>query len=203
MKRTDHHRRDQGGAVHGESSPRLVDRDVNLRAVAYTVGAILGVTILAAALMWWLLAAFLSGAEAADPRPGPAAASAPRELPPGPRLQARPEVDLLRIEAREELILGSYAWTEDGGVRIPIERAIAALAARGDALAVGTSEAAPVAGGAIAGQPTASPTAPPPAAFGAGAEPADPDAAPAGPERDTPGGDPSGDAAGGQGADER
>lgn len=138
MKRIDPDRRDESGAIHVESSPRLVDRDVNLRAVGYTVGAILALTLVAAGLMWWLLASFLSGAEAADPRPGPAAASAPRELPPGPRLQARPEVDYLRFQAREELILSSYGWTEDGGVRIPIERAI-------DALAVGTSQAAPAA----------------------------------------------------------
>jgi hypothetical protein len=149
MKRTDEHRHDERGRVHVESSPRLVDRDVNLRAVGYTVGAILGLTILAAALMWWLLAAFLSGAEAADPRPGPAAASAPRELPPGPRLQARPEADLLRMRAREELILSSYGWTDDGGVRIPIERAIDALAAGTS----GTASDAPTAGGAAAGQP--------------------------------------------------
>jgi hypothetical protein len=153
MKRTDEHRHDEHrhDEGHVEPSPRLVDRDVNLRAVGLTVLSILGLTIVAAALMWWLLAAFLSGAEAADPRPGPAAASAPRELPPGPRLQARPEADLLRMRAREELILSSYGWTEDGGVRIPIERAIDALAARGGAAAVGTSEtapeAAPIAGG--------------------------------------------------------
>lgn len=145
MKRIDPDRRDESGSFHVESSPRLVDRDVNLRAVGYTVGAILALTLVVAALMWWLLASFLSGAEAADPRPGPAAASAPRELPPGPRLQARPEADYLRMEAREELILSSYGWTEDGGVRIPIERAIDALAARGGALAVGTSQAAPAA----------------------------------------------------------
>jgi hypothetical protein len=45
------------------------------------------------------------------------------------------------MRAREELVLSSYGWTEEGGVRIPIERAIDALAARGE-LAVGTAEAA-------------------------------------------------------------
>jgi hypothetical protein len=167
MTRTDEHRHDEhgGGGHHPEASPRLVDRDVNLRAVGLTVVSIVGVTIVAAVLMWWLLAAFLSGAEAADPRPGPAAAAAPRELPPGPRLQARPEVDAARMTAREELILSSYGWTEEGGLRIPIARAIDALAARGEALgdapAAGTSEA-------TAGQPASQPAAPP-SAFGGGA----------------------------------
>jgi hypothetical protein len=130
------------GGGHAELSPRLVDRDVNLRAVGLTVAAILGLTIVAAALMWWLLAAFLSGAEAADPRPGPAAAAAPRELPPGPRLQALPEAHATRMRAREELVLSSYGWTEEGGVRIPIDRAIDALAARGETVSVGAAEAA-------------------------------------------------------------
>lgn len=166
MKRTDEHRREHrdehrrdehggGGSHHAEASPRLVDRDVDLRAVGLTVVGIVGVTIVAAVLMWWLLAAFLSGAEAADPRPGPAAAAAPRELPPGPRLQARPEVDAARMTAREELILSSYGWTEEGGLRIPIERAIDTLAARGEAL--GDAPAA-VASEASAGQPAARPS---------------------------------------------
>jgi hypothetical protein len=166
------------GGSHAELSPRLVDRDVNLRAVGLTVAAILGLTIVAAALMWWLLAAFLSGAEAADPRPGPAAAAAPRELPPGPRLQALPEAHAASMRAREELVLSSYGWTEEGGVRIPIERAIDALAARGATLAVGSSEAAAepeLGAAAAAGQPAGGqPSAPPPSAFGAGAQPAPP-----------------------------
>jgi len=188
MKRTTEAPRGGGhggahGGGHAELSPRLVDRDVNLRAVGLTVAAILGLTIVAAALMWWLLAAFLSGAEVADPRPGPAAAAAPRELPPGPRLQALPEAHAARMRAREELVLSSYGWTEEGGVRIPIERAIDALAARGETLAAGTAEAAsePAATGAAG-------PAPPPAAFGAGAGPAEPQAgsAEAGAEPATP-----------------
>lgn len=152
-------------ATHVEAAPRVIDREIDVRGVAYTTLGILGLTALAALGMWWLLSSFLSGAEAADPRPTPAVAAAPRELPPGPRLQASPEAEWDRMVAREEEILSSYGRTEGGRVRIPIERAIEVLAARGETLAVGTAEAAeaaepPSAQGA---------TAEAPSAFGSGA----------------------------------
>jgi hypothetical protein len=160
-------------ATHVEAAPRLIDREIDVRGVAYTTLGILGLTAVAAVGMWWLLASFLSGAEEADPRPAPAVAAAPRELPPGPRLQASPEAEWDRMVAREEEILSSYGRTAGGGVRIPIERAIEVLAARGETLAVGTAEATqpPAAGGEAGGGGVAGarPPAEAPSAFGAGA----------------------------------
>jgi hypothetical protein len=125
-------------ATHVEASPRVIDRGIDVRGVAWTVLGIVALVVVAALGMWWLLSSFLSGADAADPRPAPAVAAVPRELPPGPRLQASPEAEMARMRAQEELILSSYGRTADGRVRIPIERAIEALAARGETLAVGT-----------------------------------------------------------------
>ena len=53
--------------------------------------------------------------------------------PPGPRLQATPELELAAFRAQEDAILGSYAWVEkDRGIaRIPIEEAMRIVAERG------------------------------------------------------------------------
>ena len=53
--------------------------------------------------------------------------------PPGPRLQVTPELELAAFRAREDAILGSYAWVEKdrGVVRLPIDEAIRIVAQRG------------------------------------------------------------------------
>jgi hypothetical protein len=67
--------------------------------------------------------------------PGPNAhpLAKPEQLPPFPRLQARPENDLSAMRAREDSILYTYGWVDrqKGIVRIPIGRAMDLLAARG------------------------------------------------------------------------
>jgi hypothetical protein len=53
--------------------------------------------------------------------------------PPGPRLQATPELELAAFRAQEDAILGSYAWVEKdrGVVRLPIDEAMRIVAERG------------------------------------------------------------------------
>jgi hypothetical protein len=53
--------------------------------------------------------------------------------PPAPRLQTSPVHDLVELRARDGAALHEYAWVdrEAGVVRIPIERAIEVLSARG------------------------------------------------------------------------
>jgi len=55
------------------------------------------------------------------------------ELPPEPRLQESPALDLLRFRAREEERLSTYGWVDrpNGVVRIPIERAMEIVAREG------------------------------------------------------------------------
>lgn len=68
-------------------------------------------------------------------RPGknPATFTDVGKLPPEPRLQADPHSDLLRLRASEDSVLSGYAWVnrDSGFVRIPVERAMAILAAKG------------------------------------------------------------------------
>jgi hypothetical protein len=61
----------------------------------------------------------------------PLAASS--ELPPEPRLQETPALDLARFRAKEEETLSTYGWVDRqaGVVRIPIERAMEIVAREG------------------------------------------------------------------------
>jgi hypothetical protein len=56
-----------------------------------------------------------------------------RPPPPPPRLQTYPFTDITALHAAEHKLLNEYAWVDKnaGVVRIPIERAIDVLAARG------------------------------------------------------------------------
>jgi hypothetical protein len=56
-----------------------------------------------------------------------------RKLPPEPRLEVTPAIDLHEMRAAEDEILNSYGWIdrEHGLVRIPIGRAMDLLAQRG------------------------------------------------------------------------
>lgn len=55
------------------------------------------------------------------------------ELPPEPRLQESPALDLARFRAREEGQLSTYGWVDrpNGVVHIPIERAMELVAREG------------------------------------------------------------------------
>jgi hypothetical protein len=56
-----------------------------------------------------------------------------RALPPQPRLQPQPRLDLRQLHRREDEKLNTYGWVnqKDGVVRIPIERAMDLVAERG------------------------------------------------------------------------
>jgi len=63
----------------------------------------------------------------------PLAAGAPPVLPPAPRLQTYPFDDIKALHREEARYLDRYAWVDKsaGVVRIPVERAIDVLAAKG------------------------------------------------------------------------
>lgn len=54
-----------------------------------------------------------------------------RPLPPTPRLETAPHADLARYKAEKGAELEGYGVTRDGHVRVPIEQAMRAEAARG------------------------------------------------------------------------
>lgn len=104
-------------------------RDVPARSVAYVgIGLFAGI-IVSGAIVAGLLAQFDRLA-----RPEPTTALEAADLvPPGPRLETAPAEDRIAVESRAKNRLQGYAWLDRqaGTVRIPVERAMELLAARG------------------------------------------------------------------------
>jgi hypothetical protein len=92
---------------------------------------------------------------------GPGPVPSLSQVPPEPRIQADPGLDLWRLRAHEDKVLGSYGWSDRqaGAVRIPIDRAMELLAQRGLPVRSGTGAEAgapdtgPESGGPQTGQP--------------------------------------------------
>ncbi|MDP9055182.1 MAG: hypothetical protein M3N93_12925 [Acidobacteriota bacterium] len=109
-------------------------RDVNVFQIsAFGIGLLLGCIIVVFAM--WAMFNFLFSREDAKNAGNPAAAmmNERRKLPPEPRLQAEPRVEMKDLKADEDAILGSYGWVDPnkGIVRIPIDQAIDIVAQKG------------------------------------------------------------------------
>jgi hypothetical protein len=85
---------------------------------------------LALVFLTWLFWRFEAFAEREDPVQNRMAAN---QLPPAPRLQAQPSVDLAKLRHEEDDRLGCYKWIDQqqGIVQLPIDRAIDLLSERG------------------------------------------------------------------------
>ncbi|MFB3827092.1 MAG: hypothetical protein ACE15B_09995 [Bryobacteraceae bacterium] len=101
-------------------------RDINVRSliifgVVFTAGG------LATHFLIYFLFQYLNAQRAAgQPSPAPVIAGDARKLPPEPRLQSTPVLDLEQMRAAEQHVLDSYAWLDParGVVRIPVKRAM-------------------------------------------------------------------------------
>jgi len=122
---------------HGpEANPRVSHerKDVNVFQIsAFGIGLLLGCIIVVFAM--WAMFDFLYSREDAKNADNAAAAMMKERqaLPPEPRLQSVPKVDLKDLRADEDTILNSYGWIDPnkGIVRIPIEQAIDMVAQKG------------------------------------------------------------------------
>ena len=66
-------------------------------------------------------------------QPEPMVAVNPQKMPPEPRLQKEPRIDLKEFRASEETLINSYGWVDPakGTVRIPVSRAMDLVAKEG------------------------------------------------------------------------
>src|SRR5688500_20197469 len=85
-----------------------IDREIDLKSLAYFAIGLIVLTAIALALMWLLLGLFRSAAESADPLPSPLEEANQPRVPPAPRLQERPEDELLTFRLQEQDVLTSY-----------------------------------------------------------------------------------------------
>jgi hypothetical protein len=111
------------------AGPRYEVRDANVRRLLQ-FGASLCVVIALALFGMAKLMAYLTARQPGGPPIPPFATT--QHLPPSPRLQITPRLDLVQKREAENTVLNSYAWIErpNGTVRIPIDRAMDLIAAR-------------------------------------------------------------------------
>jgi hypothetical protein len=108
------------------SKSHSYDRELHLRGI---IGFVLGLTVLvvvAATLMYFLGGGLKSHLVAQDPAPSPLPEASEPQIPPEPRLLAKPVQALADLRAEEGLVLSSYGWVdkEAGTVHVPIEDAM-------------------------------------------------------------------------------
>jgi hypothetical protein len=109
-------------------------RDVNVFQIsAFGIGLLLSCIVTVFAM--WAMFDFLFHREDQKNLGNPAAAMMNErpKLPPEPRLQAEPKIELKDLRADEDAILSSYGWVDPnkGIVRIPIDQAIDIVAQKG------------------------------------------------------------------------
>jgi hypothetical protein len=107
------------------------DREINLRAISIFGVVLTASIVLAALLMFFMFQFFQDRDTAGDAADSPLVDHSIQRLPPEPRLQASPPVDLETMRAEEDAVLEHYGWVDEQRrvARIPIERAIALMAA--------------------------------------------------------------------------
>jgi hypothetical protein len=115
----------------GESNPDVAfeKRDVNTRAILYFIVTLFAVVALTLISMRGLFG-YYSATQKLGPGISPFYNS--RELPPTPRLQVDPTVDLDQVRQSQNELLNSYGWADKatGKVRVPIDRAMDMLIER-------------------------------------------------------------------------
>jgi hypothetical protein len=106
--------------------------DINVRAVLWFVATLVVVAFLVHVSMYGLMVVFEHQAAKNDPFVTPLARPS-GTLPPEPRLQTTPHVDLRLFVGEEDQQLANYGWIDKnaGIVRLPIERAKTLLLERG------------------------------------------------------------------------
>ncbi len=112
--------------------PGHEESDINAWAVGKFGIGLVFLCIVAVGLLFGLMHYFLTQSTS-HPAPAPGLSDNAANLPPSPRLQTGPVLDLKEMQAAEDQILNGYGWidAQHGVVRIPINRAMDLLAQRG------------------------------------------------------------------------
>jgi hypothetical protein len=119
--------------VDPHPASQTFDREVNLKAIAWTVGLLVGVALVVHVIIYGLIVGFNRFDDKREPRPSPLATANEQPPPPMPRLQTTPEGDMKQYREDEDRLLGQAAWVNQGQgrVRIPIDLAMEIVAGRG------------------------------------------------------------------------
>jgi hypothetical protein len=117
MEHTVHH--SPNGAGHEQS-------EVSVRLIVVSLAGLAVVTFLVFVLVVGIFRYFYDSDKTGEAR-------RQAVIPPEPRIEVAPYEQLQQLRAKEDHILNSYAWVdkENGVVRVPIDRAIDLLSAKG------------------------------------------------------------------------
>ncbi len=143
--------------LHIEDPNAIEHADAPAKGVIVFIACLIGSILLILLIVWGLFAAFRSMRTEALPFPTPKASM----VPPEPRIQYAPRLDLQTLRAQEDAILHTYGWVDRSGgvVRLPIDRAMDLIAQRGLPARTGTGpvptvpSTGPESGGPQTGQP--------------------------------------------------
>lgn len=116
-----------------EGQPKFEERDVNVWAVGkFGIGLAL-LCVVCLAILLGVFKYFENETGGPKPAVSQGIGVDASKLPPEPRLETTPILDLQAMRAAEDQVLNSYAWVDQahGVVRIPIDRAMDLLAQRG------------------------------------------------------------------------
>ena len=119
--------------VDPHPASQTFDREVNLKAVAWTIGILVAVSLVVHVIIYGLIVGFNRFDDKREPRPSPVPAANEQPKPPLPWLQENPEGELKKFREDEDRFLGQAAWIDrqQGRVRIPIDLAMEIVAGRG------------------------------------------------------------------------
>ena len=127
-----------GPHTHGQEedpAAQTFDREVNLKAIGWTVGILVAVTVVVHVIIYGLIVGFNRFDDKREPRPSPLATANEQPPPPLPRLQTTPEGDMKQYREDEDRLLGQAQMLDQGPgerrLRIPIDLAMEIVAGRG------------------------------------------------------------------------
>ena len=120
------------GASHVDDTEQF-DRDIHLRPIVWTAVGLVIVGIVVSLAMWGLFLGVRKIEQREDRPLSPLPEARQRLLPPEPRLQPDPGLDMREFREVEEQLLTRPAWVDRqrGRVRLPIDLAMDVLARRG------------------------------------------------------------------------
>lgn len=106
-------------------------QDAKIGPIVYT-GAGLALTVAIVGLIVYGVFHYLGAHPATSARPNPMAAET-SQIPPEPRIEEHPAIEIQQLHALEDSILSTYGWTDKkaGVVRLPIDRAMELQLERG------------------------------------------------------------------------
>ena len=107
-------------------------REANLKIIVWGAIGLLVSTVIVMILMWGMFNVLKTSELKQANEQAPSPLATPGQLPPEPRLTARPYEELQNLRAHEDAVLNHYGWQnqKNGIVHIPIDKAMDLVAQR-------------------------------------------------------------------------